>query len=86
MASGELDRVIRQVLAPLLVTDGGEVYLVEASTTRVRLHLAGKFAGCPGNTLVKNHVIEPAIHSVAPAALVELTSGAIIPTGAERLS
>ncbi len=86
MAAGELDRVIQQVLTPLLASDGGEVYLVEATEERVHMHLAGKFAGCPGNTLVKNHVVEPAIRRVAPDAEVELTSGAIIPPGAQRIS
>ncbi|MEZ4223898.1 MAG: NifU family protein [Polyangiaceae bacterium] len=86
MTSGDLDRIIREVLAPLLRSDGGEVYLVQANAEVVHLHLAGRYAGCPGNTLVRNRVIEPALHKVAPGIRLELTSGAIIPAGAEPLS
>jgi Fe-S cluster biogenesis protein NfuA len=81
----ELERVVRQVLAPLLRADGAEVYLVSVSEDTVRLHLAGHYSGCPGLTLAKRRVIEPMIWAVAPEAQVELSSGAIVPPDAERL-
>ena len=82
----EILRVIRDVVGPLLRADGGIVYLVEANDAEVRLHLGGRFAGCAGNTLTTRRVIEPAIFAVAPNAKVTVTSGAILPAGAELLA
>src|SRR5512138_117900 len=56
----EILKVIREVVAPLIRADGGRVYLVAAEDDAVDLHLAGRFAGCPGNTLATRRVIEPA--------------------------
>ncbi len=81
----DLEKVVRQVIAPLLRADGAEVYLVELTALKVHLHLAGRFAGCPGNTLAKNRVLEPALRAAEPEVEFELTSGAIIPPGAIRL-
>jgi len=84
-ARDEILRVLRDVLAPLVRTDGGELYLVRAEDDAVALHLAGRFAGCPGNALARRQIIEPAIRAVAPNAQVTLTSGAIVPRGAQKL-
>jgi Fe-S cluster biogenesis protein NfuA len=84
-ARDEIIRVVREVVAPLIVADGGEIYLVHVEDDAVVLHLAGRFSGCPGNTLVRRRVIEPAILSVAPTAQVTVTSGALVPEGAERV-
>jgi Fe-S cluster biogenesis protein NfuA len=81
----EILRIVRQILGPLLSADGGEVYLVSADDDRLALHLGGRYAGCPGNTLAKRRVIEPAIHAVAPGAEVTITAGALVPDGAERI-
>ena len=81
----EILRVVRDILGPLLTADGGVVYLVSAENDQVSLHLGGRYAGCPGNTLAKRRVIEPAIHAVAPGAQVTITAGALVPEGAERL-
>ncbi|MCA9645105.1 MAG: NifU family protein [Polyangiaceae bacterium] len=78
-------KVIQDVLLPLVTADGGELYLVRAADDEVQLHLAGRFAGCPGNTLATRRVIEPLIHKAAPNARVSVTSGAIIPKNAQRL-
>lgn len=80
----EIVRVVSDVLAPLVRADGGEIWLVQADDRSVSLHLGGRFSGCPGNTLAKRHVIEPAILSVAPDAKVVVTSGALVPPGAQR--
>jgi Fe-S cluster biogenesis protein NfuA len=81
----EILRVVRQILGPMLVADGAEVYLVRAEDHELVLHLAGRYAGCPGNTLAKRRVIEPAIHAVAPQAEITITAGALVPEGAERI-
>lgn len=78
-----VQKVIKEVLGPLIRADHGEVYLVEAQETYVSLHLAGRFSGCPGNTLVARRVIEPALASVVPNARVQVTSGYVVPEGAE---
>jgi Fe-S cluster biogenesis protein NfuA len=82
---GEIIRVIREIVAPLIRADGGQLYLVSASEDAVFLHLGGRFSGCPGNTLAKRRVIDPAIAAVAPRAQVTVTSGALVPDGSELL-
>lgn len=79
-------RVVRDVIAPLVRADQGEIYLVAATDERISLHLGGRYSGCPGNTLARRRVIEPALHAVAPEAEVIITSGALIPAEAERLT
>lgn len=79
----ELLRVIREVLAPLVKADGGKLYVVEAADDRIRLHLGGRYSGCPGNTLATRRIIEPAIWAVSPNIVVTVTAGALIPKGAE---
>lgn len=81
----EILRVVHDILAPLVRADGGDVYLVRADDDAVELHLGGRFSGCPGNTLAKRRVIEPAILAVAPGAQVTVTSGALVPEGAEKI-
>ncbi len=81
----EILRVLREILGPLLGADGGELYLVSAEEDELVLHLAGRFAGCPGNTLAKRRIIEPAIHAVAPEAEVTITAGSLVPDGATRI-
>ncbi|MCC6217672.1 MAG: NifU family protein [Polyangiaceae bacterium] len=78
--------VLAQVLAPLIAADGGELYLVAASADEVHVHLAGRFAGCPGNELVVRRVIEPALLAALPGGAVRVSSGALIPQGAERVA
>lgn len=82
----EIVRVVRDVLAPLVQADGGELYLVSVDDSAVSLHLAGRFSGCPGNTLARRRVLEPAIAAAVPGAHLTLTSGALIPPGAQRLT
>ena len=84
-ASQEILRVIEDVIAPLVRADGGQLHLVEATDTSVTIHLTGRYAGCPGNTLAHRRVIEPAIQKVAPGARITVTSGAIVPSGAKAV-
>ncbi|HSC87626.1 MAG TPA: hypothetical protein VLC09_10165 [Polyangiaceae bacterium] len=89
----ELKRALVRVLAPLVEADGGELYWLPISAgssggqppTVVRLHLTGRFSGCPGNGLVTDHVLRPVVAAVLPQARLEVTSGALVPAGAERL-
>lgn len=82
----QLLRICREVLAPLVRADGGELYVVAVEPDSLSLHLAGTCAGCPGRPYTTSAVIEPAIHAVAPAARVVVTSGATIPEGASKVS
>lgn len=85
-ASDDILRVIQDVLGPLLRTDGAKLYLVHADAEAISLHLAGRYAGCPGNTLMTRRILEPAIFAVAPKARVVVTSGALIPRGARLVA
>ena len=87
MAAGkdELERIVRDVLAPLVQADGGDLYLVSVEETVVSLHVTGRFSGCPGDPLVRLRVFEPPLAAVAPGVKVTLTSGPLIPAGAARL-
>jgi Fe-S cluster biogenesis protein NfuA len=78
-------RVIQEILAPLIHADGGMLYVVRAADDVVELHLAGRYAGGPGNMLMTRRIIEPAIRTVAPNTRVVVTSGALIPDGAHRV-
>jgi Fe-S cluster biogenesis protein NfuA len=78
----QLLKVCREVIAPLVRADGGEVYLVAVEPDHLTLHLAGTCSGCPGAVLTTRGVIEPAVHAVAPTARVVVTSGARVPEGA----
>ena len=81
----ELVRVVREVLAPLVKADGGELYLVSVDDAGISLHLAGRFSGCPGNTLARRRVLEPLIASAAPGAYLTVTTGPLVPRGAQRV-
>jgi Fe-S cluster biogenesis protein NfuA len=78
----QLLKVCREVIAPLVRADGGEIYLVAVESDHLTLHLGGQCAGCPGAVLTTRAVIEPAIHAIAPSARVVVTSGIRIPEGA----
>lgn len=82
----QLMKICREVIAPLIRADGGELYIVAVEPDQVTLHLAGVCAGCPGATLTKRAVIEPAVHAVAPTARVVVTNGARVPEGASLVT
>jgi Fe-S cluster biogenesis protein NfuA len=89
VSSEELKGVLCGVAAALVERDGGALYLLPLDESRaapvVRLHLGGSFSGCPGNALVRDYVLGPLVAAVSPRARLEVTSGALIPPGAERL-
>ncbi len=78
----QLLKVCREVLAPLIRADGGEIYIVAVEANHLSIHLAGKFAGCPGTPLTIRGIIEPAVRAVAPTARLDISSGIRIPEGA----
>lgn len=86
MANDELTNALERVIAPMVESDEGELYLVEDSGKEIHLHLRGRFAGCPGNELVTEQVVRPLIHAIRPLAHVHVSSGAILPDGAIKIS
>ena len=84
-AKQQIARVCREILAPLIRTDGGEMYLVRFDGDDIHIHLGGTCAGCPGSSLTGDKVILPALRSAAPKARVVLTTGVKVPAGAERM-
>jgi len=85
VAQDDLKGALAGVIAPLIEADGGELFLVPTRGRVVHLHLRGRFSGCPGNLLVAEHVLRPVVEAADPAAKVQITSGAILPDGAERI-
>lgn len=81
----QLLKVCREVIAPLIRADGGEVFLVAVEPDLITLHLSGTCSGCPGAVLTARGVIEPVVHAVAPTARVVVTNGAKVPEGASPL-
>ncbi|MFO0547513.1 MAG: NifU family protein [Polyangiaceae bacterium] len=82
----QLLKVLKEVVAPLIRADGGEIYILAVEPNHLSLHLAGKFAGCPGSPLVVRGVIEPAIRAVAPTARLEVSCGIRVPDGASPVA
>jgi Fe-S cluster biogenesis protein NfuA len=82
----DLKGALAAVVAPLIEADGGELFLVPARGRVVHLHLRGRFSGCPGNPLVIEPVLRPVVEAADPAAKVQVTSGALLPEGAERIA
>ncbi len=81
----QLLRICREVIAPLIKADGGELYVVAVEPDSLSLHLAGTCSGCPGKPYTTSAIIEPAIHAVAPSARVTVTNGAAVPEGSSRI-
>ena len=81
----QIERMMRDVLSPLVKSDGGEMYLVRWDGDDVHVHLAGACAGCPGASMTSDKVLQPAVRAVAPKARVVLTTGFRIPDGSRRL-
>jgi Fe-S cluster biogenesis protein NfuA len=82
----QLLKVCREVIAPMVRADGGEIYLVSVEADHLALHLSGTCAGCPGAVLTTRGIIEPAIHAVAPSARVVVTNGMRVPEGASMIT
>jgi Fe-S cluster biogenesis protein NfuA len=78
-------KTCRDLLAPLVRADGGEMYLVAATAEDIHVHLAGTCAGCPGATMTRERLLEPALRAVAPKAVLRVTTGYAVPEGAKKI-
>jgi Fe-S cluster biogenesis protein NfuA len=81
----EVVRLCREVLAPLVRADGGEMHLVVGNTEEIQIHLSGTCAGCPGAALTRDRILAPVLVAALPKARVVVTTGVRIPEGAVRV-
>jgi len=77
--------VCRDIIAPLVRADQGEISLISIEPDSISVHLTGTCSGCPGAQMTTAYVIEPAIHAVAPTVRVFVTTGFHIPGGASPI-
>ena len=75
----------REVLAPLIETDGGQMFLVAITADDIHIHLAGTCAGCPGSSFTAEAIVKPALLKLAPKSKLKLTTGWRVPDDAERM-
>jgi Fe-S cluster biogenesis protein NfuA len=71
----QVERVCRDVLAPLVLTDGGALEVLRFEGDDIYIHLSGACAGCPGAALTTDKIILPALRSVAPKIRVVVSTG-----------
>jgi len=83
-AKAQIAKICREILAPLVKTDGGEMYLVRIDGDDVHIYLTGACAGCPGASLTSDRVFLPALRAAVPKVRVLVTTGTRAPDGAER--
>jgi Fe-S cluster biogenesis protein NfuA len=84
-ARDQILKMCRDILAPLIHADGGEMYLVSIGAEEIHVHLAGTCAGCPGASLTRDRMLEPAFASVAPKLALKVTTGWLVPDGSEKV-
>jgi Fe-S cluster biogenesis protein NfuA len=77
-------KICREIIAPLIRADGGDMYLSSFDGDEVHIYLAGTCAGCPGSSLTTETIILPALRSVVPKVRVVVTTGLRAPMGAEH--
>ena len=85
LAKDEVTKLCREILAPLVHADGGEMYVVEVLPEEVHIHLAGTCAGCPGAALTRDKVLAPVLAAALPKARLTLTTGWRVPPGATKI-
>jgi Fe-S cluster biogenesis protein NfuA len=81
----QIAKICREILAPLVRTDGGEMYLVTFEGDDLHIHLSGTCAGCPGVSMTGDKVILPALRAAVPKLRLVVTTGVNVPEGAEKL-
>lgn len=62
-----LAEVVRTILGPLVVADGGEIALVGVRDGVAEITLGGACAGCPGQSFTTRDVVLPALKAVDPS-------------------
>lgn len=75
----------RDILAPLIQADQGELFVVDASDDSLALHLGGTCSGCPGASSTIKTIIEPAVRTLPGAVRLKVTVGAKVPAGASPI-
>jgi Fe-S cluster biogenesis protein NfuA len=80
-----VERALAELVVALVHADGGELHLVSASADEVHVHLSGTCAGCPGSTMTRERLLEPAVRGALPKATLKLTTGWRIPSGAKKI-
>ena len=83
--SAQVMKALADFVVALVHADGGEIYLVSATSDEVHLHLTGTCAGCPGATMTRERLLEPAVRGAVPKANVRVTTGWRVPAGARRV-
>jgi Fe-S cluster biogenesis protein NfuA len=78
-------KICREVLAPLIEADGGQMFLVSITPEDIHIHLAGTCAGCPGSSFTATSIVGPALLKLAPKSKLKLTTGWRVPAEAERM-
>lgn len=81
----QVQKALSDFVAALVKADGGELYLVSATHDDVHLHLTGTCAGCPGATMTRERLLEPAVQGAAPKATLKVTTGWRVPEGARKV-
>jgi Fe-S cluster biogenesis protein NfuA len=81
----QITKICREILAPIVKTDGGDMYLVRFDGDDVHIHLAGTCAGCPGASITSDKILLPMLRTAAPKVRIVVTTGIRIPGGAEKL-
>lgn len=82
---GQVNKALAEFVVALVRADGGELYVVSATQDDVHLHLSGTCAGCPGATMTRERLLEPAVHGAAPKATLKVTTGWRVPEGARKV-
>lgn len=84
-ARDQILRTCREILAPLVQADGGEMFLVSVSAESVHIHLTGACAGCPGVSLTRDKILAPILLAASPKARLVVTTGVNAPPGATKI-
>lgn len=80
-----LEASLLSIAVPLITIDSAVLYVVEATSDQVHLHLGGAYGGCPGNSFVERCLLTPLVSKAYPRATLKVTSGLPIPANARRL-
>jgi Fe-S cluster biogenesis protein NfuA len=81
----QITKICREILAPIVKADGGEMYLVRFDGDDVHVHLGGTCAGCPGASITSDKVLLPLLRTASPKVRIVVTTGIRVPDGADKL-
>jgi Fe-S cluster biogenesis protein NfuA len=81
----QITKICREILAPMVKADGGEMYLVRFDGDDVHVHLGGTCAGCPGASITSDKVLLPLLRTASPKVRIVVTTGIRVPDGADKL-